>query len=125
GARQIEVLDASGWRVGDEIVLASTDYNPRQAEVRRITAIQGNTITLDRPHEYMHFGKNTFDIDERGEVALLTRNNKIQASKHAEETYSGGHPMTMPGSQMYVSGVELHRMGQYLALARFPIHWHL
>ena len=32
GATAIQVLDASGWRAGDEIVLASTDYNPRQAE---------------------------------------------------------------------------------------------
>src|SRR5262245_11052960 len=32
GATSIQVLNASGWRVGDEIVLASTDYDPRQAE---------------------------------------------------------------------------------------------
>src|SRR5690606_14046900 len=104
GATQIEVLDASGWRVGDEIVLASTDYNPRQAEVRRITAIRGNRITLDRPLEWMHFGKITFEIDERGEVGLLTRNIKIRASEDAEETYFGGHIMAMAGSTMHVSG---------------------
>src|SRR5690606_2597350 len=40
GSTTIEVLDASGWRVGDEIVLASTDFDPRQAEVRTITAIR-------------------------------------------------------------------------------------
>ncbi|MGB7213481.1 MAG: G8 domain-containing protein [Gammaproteobacteria bacterium] len=125
GATQIEVLDASGWRVGDEIVLASTDYNPRQAEVRRITAIRGNRITLDRPLEWMHFGKITFEIDERGEVGLLTRNIKIRASEDAEETYFGGHIMAMAGSTMHVSGVELSRMGQHLTLARYPIHWHL
>lgn len=51
GATQITVLDASGWRVGDRIVLASTDYNPRQAEVRTIQAISGNTITLDAPSD--------------------------------------------------------------------------
>jgi cell migration-inducing and hyaluronan-binding protein len=33
--------------------------------------------------------------------------------------------MAMPGSQMYVEGVELHRMGQHMELARYPIHWHL
>jgi len=38
GATRIEVLDASEWRVGDTIVLASTDFNPRQAEVRQIAA---------------------------------------------------------------------------------------
>ena len=125
GSTTIEVLDASGWRVGDEIVLASTDYDPRQAEVRTITAIRRNRLTLDKPLEYMHFGQITFGVDERGEVGLLTRNIKIQASEDAEETYFGGHIMAMPSSKMYVSGVELRRMGQHLTLARYPIHWHL
>src|SRR5690606_39640610 len=39
GSNTIEVLNAAEWRVGDEIVLASTDYNPRQAETRLISAI--------------------------------------------------------------------------------------
>jgi hypothetical protein len=125
GATAIQVLDAKGWKVGDEIVLASTDFDPRQAERRTIAAIRGNTITLDKPLAYMHFGKITFDVDERGEVALLTRNVKVQASQDAEQSYFGGHIMAMPSSKMYVSGVELNRMGQHMTLARYPIHWHL
>src|SRR6202050_3310712 len=74
GATSIQVLNAAGWRVGDEIVLASTDLHPRHAERRNIAAISGNTITLDKKLDYMHFGKITFDVDERGEVGLLTRN---------------------------------------------------
>ena len=72
GATSIQVLSAAGWRVGDEIVLASTDFVPLQAERRTITDISGNTITLDKKLEYMHFGKITFDVDERGEEGLLT-----------------------------------------------------
>src|SRR5688572_1667386 len=125
GATSIEVLNASGWGVGDEIVLASTDFNPRQAERRTITAIRGNTLTLDQKLDYMHFGKITFDVDQRGEVALLTRNIKIQASADAAQSYFGGHIMAMPSSKMFVSGVELNRMGQHMTLARYPIHWHL
>src|SRR5690606_8722166 len=125
GSRTIEVLNAGQWQVGDEIVLASTDFEPRQAEKRLITAISGNTITLNEPLKYMHFGEITFGVDERGEVGLLTRNIKIQATEDAYETWFGGHIMAMPGSRMYVSGVELHRMGQHLELARYPIHWHL
>ena len=125
GSTSIEVLNAAGWRVGDEIVLASTDYDPRQAERRTISAISGNTITLDKKLDYMHFGKITFDVDERGEVGLLTRNIKIQASADAEQSFFGGHIMAMPSSHMYVEGVELNRMGQNLTLARYPIHWHL
>src|SRR5262245_36609223 len=65
GATSIQVLNAAGWKVGDEIVLASTDFDPRQAERRTIAAIRGNTITLDKKLEYMPFGKITFDVDER------------------------------------------------------------
>ncbi|MFC4255841.1 G8 domain-containing protein [Croceibacterium xixiisoli] len=125
GSTEIEVLDAGGWRVGDEIVLASTDFNPRQAERRRIAAIGNNRLTLDRPLDHMHFGQITFGVDQRGEVGLLTRNIRIQASEDADKTYFGGHIMAMVGSRMYVSGVELNRMGQHLTLARYPIHWHL
>src|SRR5204863_2828272 len=53
GSNSIQVLNAAGWKVGDEIVLASTDFNPRQAERRTISAINGNTITLDQKLEYM------------------------------------------------------------------------
>jgi cell migration-inducing and hyaluronan-binding protein len=125
GSTRIEVLDASGWRVGDEIVLASTDFDPRQAETRHISAISGNSLTLDQPLDYMHYGEITFDIDERGEVGLLTRNIKVQGSADAEDSYFGGHIMAMDGSTMNVSGVELYRMGQHLTLARYPIHWHI
>jgi cell migration-inducing and hyaluronan-binding protein len=86
GSNQIDVLDASGWRVGDEIVLASTDFDPRQAERRYISAINGNRLTLDRPLQYMHYGEITFGVDERGEVGLLSRNIRIQASEDADES---------------------------------------
>jgi cell migration-inducing and hyaluronan-binding protein len=125
GGNSIEVLNADGWRVGDEIVLASTDFDPRQAERRTVSAIRGNTITLDRKLDYMHFGKITFGVDERGEVGLLTRNIRIQASADAEQSFLGGHVMAMAGSKMFVEGVEFNRMGQNLTLARYPIHWHL
>jgi cell migration-inducing and hyaluronan-binding protein len=125
GSAQIEVLDAAGWRAGDEIALASTDFNPRQAEKRTIASIDGNVITLDRPLEYMHFGEITFGVDQRGEVGLLTRNIRVQASDDAESSYFGGHIMAMLRPDVRLSGVELTRMGQHLTLARYPMHWHL
>src|SRR5204862_1365351 len=100
GSTSIEVLNAAGWRVGDEIVLASTDYDPRQAERRTIAAIKGNAITLDKKLDYMHFGKITFNVDERGEVGMLTRNIRIQASADAAEApFFGGHVMAMGASK--------------------------
>ena len=125
GSNSIEVLNAAGWRAGDVIVLASTDFDPHQAERRTIAAIRGNTITLDKKLDSMHFGKITFDVDERGEVGMLSRNIVIQASPDADQTLFGGHIMAMNGSKMFVDGVELNRMGQNMHLARYPIHWHL
>ena len=125
GSARIEVVNAGGWRKGDVIALASTDFDSAQAEKRTIAAINGNAITLDQPLKYMHFGKITDGVDERGEVGLLTRNILIQASDDSEKTYFGGHIMAMAGSRMYVSGVELSRMGQNMHLARYPIHWHI
>ncbi|HEU4685546.1 MAG TPA: G8 domain-containing protein, partial [Nitrospira sp.] len=125
GSNTIDVLNAAGWRVGDVIVLASTDFDPYQAETRTIAAIKGNRITLDKNLSYMHYGKITFNVDERGEVGLLSRNILIQSSPDSEKTLFGGHIMAMAGSKMYVSGVELYHMGQNMHLARYPIHWHL
>src|ERR1700727_2409558 len=90
GSSSIQVLDAKGWRVGDQIVLASTDFDAHQAERRTISSIQGNTIALDKKLEYMHYGRITFDVDERGEVGMLTRNIVIQASPDADKTLFGG-----------------------------------
>src|SRR4029077_16710030 len=109
GSTSIEVLNAAGWRVGDEIVLASTDFDPHQAERRTISAIRGNTMTLDKKLDYMHFGKITFDVEKRGEVGMLSRNILIQASPDADQTLFGGHIMAMNGSKMFVDGVELNR----------------
>ncbi len=125
GSTSIEVLSAADWKVGEEIVLASTDFDPRQAERRTIAGVKGNTITLDKKLDYMHFGKITFDVDERGEVAMISRNIKLQASADAEQSFYGGHVMAMVGSKMFVEGVEFNRMGQNMTLARYPIHWHL
>jgi hypothetical protein len=125
GSTKINLLNASGWRKGDVIALASTDFDSTQTEKRAIAAVEGNTVTLDQPLQYMHFGKITDGVDERGEVGLLTRNIKIQASEDAEKSYFGGHIMAMGASKMYVSGVELNRMGQNMHLARYPIHFHI
>ena len=125
GSTTIEVLNAGDWKKGDEIVIASTDFDPHQAERRIISSVSGKVITLDQKLQYMHYGQVTFGVDQRGEVGMLSRNIRIQASADAEKSFSGGHVMAMTGSTMQVSGVEFFRMGQHESLARYPIHWHL
>jgi cell migration-inducing and hyaluronan-binding protein len=125
GSSTIEVLNPGDWKKGEQIVVASTDFDPHQAEERTISSISGKVITLDQKLQYMHYGEVTFSVDERGEVGMLTRNIRIQASPDADQSFSGGHVMAMVGSSMKVSGVEFFRMGQHENLARYPIHWHL
>ena len=98
GSDSIEVMNAGGWKKGDVVVVASTDFDPHQAEQRTISRIAGNVITLDQKLQYMHYGQVTFGVDERGEVGMLTRNISIQASADAEKSFSGGHVMAMAGS---------------------------
>ena len=50
GATQIQLeLDVSSeWKAGDEIVIASTEYDFNQAEVRKIVSFQANNmVTLN------------------------------------------------------------------------------
>jgi cell migration-inducing and hyaluronan-binding protein len=72
GTSKIDVLDAAGWRKGDVIVLASTDFDPYQAERRTIAAVSGNALTLDKPLQYMHYGEVTYGVDERVSSGLAT-----------------------------------------------------
>ena len=38
--------DASSWNVGDDIVIASTDFDFEQAERFKIVAVNGKEITI-------------------------------------------------------------------------------
>ncbi len=132
GDLDIVLLEAVDWEVGDEIVIASTDFDPHEAEKRMITAISADqkTISLDCPLAYKHWGTlQTFDddtriLDERAEVGLLTRNLKIQGNEASEDNRFGGHMMIMNTAVVHVSGIQLYRMGQFGVLGRYPFHWH-
>ncbi len=44
GTETIEVEDdASSWRPGDKVVVASTDYDWEQAETLEVVSVDGNT----------------------------------------------------------------------------------
>jgi hypothetical protein len=77
---------AVDWKVGESIVIASTNLNAKEAEQRMITAIDRSNpskpiLTLDKELVYKHFastevvgdGEDDF-IDIRAEVGLLSRN---------------------------------------------------
>jgi hypothetical protein len=129
GDAQITVDDASGWSVGDQIVIASDTTEPNEAEVHVLTAVDGKTLKLDKPLAHARAGTvRTVEgrmLDERAEVGVLTRRIVIRGDESSDGNRFGGHVMLMPAGKAYVEGVELVRMGQYDRLGRYPFHWHI
>lgn len=137
GSNRITLKEDVNWEEGDEIVIASTDFDMNHAEARTILSRESATnYILDSALVYKHFGevqsythKNdasiSWELDERAEVGLLSRNIKIQGDDTSEENSYGGHIMCMSESKMRAANIELYRMGQKAILGRYPWHWHL
>ena len=66
-------------------------------------------------------------LDERAEVANLTRNIVIQAPD--DDLWNnegfGAHTMIMPNAVAQIEGVEFKRVGQRGRVRRYPFHWHM
>jgi cell surface hyaluronidase len=128
GASSIQLETAPAWRVGDELVLASSGYRTYgvdQTERRKITAINGNTVALDGNLQYRHWGQTQtiagLPLDERAEIGLLSKNITVQGEATGD---FGGHVMIMPGGALRANGVHFANLGQAGKLGRYPIHWH-
>jgi cell migration-inducing and hyaluronan-binding protein len=131
GRSLITLTERVDWRVGEKIVIASTDFDPDQTEVRTITAISnGNrSLNLDAPLTYTHWGEfESGVVDERGEVALMSRNIVIRGDDTSTHIRTGGHMMFMADkylkSTIHIDWVELTEMGWEGVLARYPMHFH-
>ncbi len=129
GSDRITLSTSPPWRVGDRIAIASTDFANEQDEEATITAISGNAVTLDRALEFTHFGVlqsiGGRQLDERAEVALLSRNVTFEGETASSANGFGAQIMVMEGGSAKVEGAELQRVGQEGILRRYPIHFHM
>ena len=71
--------DVSSWRVGDEILVAATAFDPKESETFTIVECPecaNNQVKVDRSPTHTHWGRidPRTRIDQRAEVALLSRN---------------------------------------------------
>lgn len=92
GATIINVADANGWNIGDQIVLSPSYSNVGESEVVTITAINNKAITFTPALLYGHFGasgvtitNSAGSVDARTSVGHLTRNIVIKAG--SDETW--------------------------------------
>ncbi len=135
GASSITVAEpVRDWRVGDEIIVTGSDRgsgsgtyrsdvrNRRtteaQTESRRITALDGERLTLDKPLEFDHAGEGEF----RCEAANLSRNVVIES---ADPDGVRGHTVYHRYSQGGISYARFAHLGKENVLGRYAIHFHL
>ena len=99
GEARIKLVDKVDWKVSDEIVISTSDYEPRHAEKFTIKSImqypednkekKGSVIYLNRSANYMHSAytfslppketpSNTSSWEMSAKVALITRNIRIE-----------------------------------------------
>jgi hypothetical protein len=106
----------AGWAVGDEIVVTGTRFHWADSqnetllenEVRKITAINGATVTLDGKLVHDHTrAESSFSIF----VSNLTRPIVIR-SANAKPLTERGHVMFMKGSQVDIRDAALVDLGR-------------
>jgi gliding motility-associated-like protein len=161
GATTLSLLDAVAWSVNDQIVVASTDYYSDyyqsiygSTQRSQITAVSGNTVTIQDDLNAQRWGKLQYltatgmsltpgplpagildgtptVLDERAEVANLTRNIVVQSPDDElwQNNGFGCHIMMMrmddKVGEAHLNGVEIRRGGQAGKLGRYPFHWHM
>ncbi len=129
GSNQLVLEQAPDWRVGDVIVVASTDFDPAQTEEATVMAVAGASVTVSPAFRYDHFGqKQSFvsrTVDERAEVGLLSHNITIRGDDISLRSQIGAHILVTQGGVARVEGAELYLMGQLGVKARYPMHWHM
>ena len=89
GDTTLTVFNGDHWNVGDQIVIASTDFDMNHAEVRTIVGITSvlprlHTFQLDAGLTYTHWAGQVGstvpgfpDVYENAEIGLLTHNVKV------------------------------------------------
>lgn len=152
GTTAFTLKENVNWPAGSTVAVGPSDYygvNPTERLTLAATATSSTLSTttplgafrwgklqymtdtglsLVRPASYTVPKKDAPTVlDQRAAVANLSRNIVIQGANDADwATYGfGAHVMIMGlSSRVFVDGVELHRVGQAGALARYPFHWH-
>ena len=141
GATSITLNNVNGitldWQVGEEIVIASTDFVGSHAEKRTITAVTDRStnpvISFEEPLLYKHYaGVETYGVDTlemRAEIGLLSRSVKFKGDHNSAKNLYGAHiMMASPGDETVVGKIEnceFTDVGQAFKLGRYPIHFHM
>eukprot|EP00928_Gymnodinium_smaydae_P008245 TRINITY_DN12998_c0_g1_i1.p1 TRINITY_DN12998_c0_g1~~TRINITY_DN12998_c0_g1_i1.p1 ORF type:complete len:1098 (-),score=241.77 TRINITY_DN12998_c0_g1_i1:194-3487(-) len=147
GDTVIVLQDIVDYKPGEELLVCATDtshkhfsgnglfgappvdFHNERVYIKEVAADM-KTITLTEPLEWTHISThfNRPDgeyIDLSAEVALLSRNVKIQGDEQSYEYSWGGHTQVAFGGIYRLENAEFYRMGQQGEMSRYPIHFHV
>ncbi|XP_043846286.1 cell migration-inducing and hyaluronan-binding protein [Dromiciops gliroides] len=133
--------NVQSWKVGDTLVIASTDYSMYQAEEFQILPCKTCTayeVKVAGKPMYLHIGEEIDGVDMRAEVGLLSRNILIMGETERKcypyknqicnffdfDTFGGHIKFGLGFEAVHLEGVELKHMGQQI-MGQYPIHFHL
>jgi hypothetical protein len=131
GDSSIDVDDATGWRVGDEIVVTPTEPTTVEDhslhhDRRTIKAVSRQRVTLDKPLQFPHPAVTVRPgVVHRAEVLNLTRNVLIGGTPEGRSHVI----FLMTSKPQHISHVGLLHMGprhsdDQEVLGRYAIHFH-
>jgi len=135
------------WHIHDWIAVAGTGFSPFETEFVKIAGFggldkSGNRIinlSPSTPLEFYHFGSlpptgnmtdgadRNYGVDERAEVALISRNITLTSNTPATGTSNhwGGELKFLPGfTEVSIQGVEIEKFGKD-KLGSYPVHFHM
>ena len=104
---EIKLVDEPiGWEAGDNLVIASTDFDMYQAEEVELLEcefheFQFSQCLIRADLNFTHYGKIYKDVDMRAEVGLLSRNITIYGHVNDEDDSFGGHIKAFYGTSTY------------------------
>ncbi|XP_067840890.1 fibrocystin-like [Heptranchias perlo] len=122
GNERIVLEDDVSWRLGDNIVITPSSYDPHETESVTMRDIQGQNIQLRERLLHRHIG-SSYVVDEghhislAAEVGLLTRNVQITADGDCIAWIVVGQKRNTTSGELYsgilqVSNVEFVRIGK-------------
>ncbi len=121
------------FRVGDHLVLTASEMGAGLTQTEEVVVAEvfnARSFRLTEPVQYPHrvqyYNHPGFaQVDMRVEVGLLTRNVVVQGDEGSTRQLYGVHMVSMHGSGLKVSGVEIRRCGQAFVLGRYCSHFHM
>ncbi|KAL6059281.1 hyaluronoglucosaminidase [Balamuthia mandrillaris] len=150
---RLEDAVEGGWRVGDQIVIASTDFSAvyKKEEVPVCNELpNGATCSLNwmlgsesfpeqsEVHTIASVDGDSVTLEgdglqfmhwgqdyQRAEVGLLSRRIVITGDASSDDSEFGGHVIIRAAKQLEIVGVQFTKMGQKGVLGRYPVHFHL